>query len=1035
MPSYLLADRSLEQAVRRIVGISEDIPVLCTKYNLDLDVHGAHCSTVHASASDPDSGLPNWLVDARAVGMNVSLISSANRPTTEDVLRALMCPPALDMDVTCEYVTCHSQDSDCLQVIQVKVAHGQDRSGIINCRRASDGTDLLVAARDSMVQQGLAAHLPEPLRRLGDEDPVPLELEHAGSESEDESYDPTWSPTFRVFFPDSSPSTVQVTLTAPCSVDVAIRAVSLALPADRYNLFPTVLAADPQPSQWWGSAIALPAWPQFESLVLRSLTTIDGRCFVTQLPSPFDRRQVFRSADLPDNGAFEVFPFWQHQPMDDQQRVEPIHAQSLSNIQEVEGLSKAIPFRRCSQTLMGGKPDFPHPIAEYRCFVVQEAANSHFVPSSRDADLHQEVAAHCGLSTSDTILTVARDWDSDVEHQGYFCEVVCALFARDASQHAEAPLPCITIIDGRSIMMGFSLWDSPTNEVQHSSLVDLLETLAPDGWQAQVHGAEISTEGNLQSFPGCVLVAEFVPLTTSEEDSARSSCREDASSSSGSSDGPSDSPCHSRVDNGAEPPVADGRERQRSRSPRPPAHQESENALSTTHKCRTSGSLWHSLSGLTSVTLIGTSGAFDTTGLSSQTFLGLCNGALTCSLTPRQCKWLLEPEATASATDASVAFLRYASPRLRTPWRYLPPPDATFISEEGDSTSDEEEEDDTLCQLHFAILAHGFALEHAVVEIRLPATIDEAARRVQAGRQLPHRDSFPHLCPACPQPVPGIGIGVFLAKPKWHEHAPSDGCYLCIDATSVDGRLFCTIGPSFLDRTQILLLAGFSTDSPHTVCLGSRDEALEDGELCHLVDGDVVFVLPGQTPKPRIISLGHQLATRAAWSLSLDLPPLSAHNVYCLVHQDGNILHTADYNAPMAYRAQIAAAVGTRMQNIRLYPAVPRVSNAAIEGCPCSTVIAVCEIDIDTLADMHGALLDARVLLQGWWNLDVYQGTVSQARVLEPFLPVVPSDWRLCLRGVPSDTKRITLAPGQVLVEYGRGVEANRTAPIIEPSC
>ena len=83
----------------------------------------------------------------------------------------------------------------------------------------------------------------------------------------------------------------------------------------RSRYYPLLVFADPQPSQYWGAAIALPGWAKRDPVVLLNLLDLDDRCFVAALANPFRREHVIRAAGLPPDSAVDVFAFREHIPM------------------------------------------------------------------------------------------------------------------------------------------------------------------------------------------------------------------------------------------------------------------------------------------------------------------------------------------------------------------------------------------------------------------------------------------------------------------------------------------------------------------------------------------------------------------------------------------------------------------------------------------------------------------------------------------------------------------------------------------------
>ena len=76
--------------------------------------------------------------------------------------------------------------------------------------------------------------------------------------------------------------------------------------------------------------------------------------------------------------------------------------------------------------------------------------------------------------------------------------------------------PCVSFIDCRLLLQGWSLECSESGQIDHAELVDWLDTFSPPDWQPQLLNVLVDN-GLVQSSHGGVIVAEYVPLTTSEE--------------------------------------------------------------------------------------------------------------------------------------------------------------------------------------------------------------------------------------------------------------------------------------------------------------------------------------------------------------------------------------------------------------------------------------------------------------------------------------------------------------------------------------
>ncbi|CAE7817440.1 unnamed protein product [Symbiodinium sp. CCMP2592] len=286
------------------------------------------------------------------------------------------------------------------------------------------------------------------------------------------------------------------------------------------------------------------------------------------------------------------------------------------------------------------------------------------------------------------------------------------------------------------------------------------------------------------------------------------------------------------------------------------------------------------------------------------------------------------------------------------------------------SSADEEE-----VAAHFVVLVPGYLPESIQPTLELPATVHEVLSSVSQARSPAARDRFPLLAPAAPQPR--LGSGVVLAFAEWQ----LQDNLICVDSSSLDGRIFAVSAPAYLTRHQLLALASVS-------------ERI----------GTLVFV-----------GVDDVLAARFPWSGEPAFPAHDAGQVYCLVHDDCVMLFILDPRHPTAYRRQIAACVGIHETRLHLVPASRRVTDATLDGLYCRTVIAVYEgRPGDTRAPCL-VIIDARALAAGWWSFRANGGQVSEAELLASVDVDAPAGWARKIAGV-GDEAPFDVSPGQVFV-------------------
>ncbi|CAE7240817.1 unnamed protein product [Symbiodinium microadriaticum] len=339
--------------------------------------------------------------------------------------------------------------------------------------------------------------------------------------------------------------------------------------------------------------------------------------------------------------------------------------------------------------------------------------------------------------------------------------------------------------------------------------------------------------------------------------------------------------------------------------------------------------------------------------------------------------------------------------------------DAIHITPDSD-TDTAEGSDDGPTTLHFVVLKPGFTPEHFRLQLQLPATLNEALRELQALRPPAEVRKFSSLIPANPQPCPGNGV--VLALPAWCTGPDHPRVFLCLDTSLVDGRLYTCASPPYISRRHLLHLACLPLDSGVDVHIGDDPVPLDHEGQHQVINGDTFVFAPAGTIVPTLHSLALDLFNRQEWSPISTFPRVSSDGHYGLVHESESILYTTQFEQPTAFRERIAACVGVRIGNLKVSPSSPRIADAALDGYPCRTVIAICDSSAGAGLPLFGVLVDCRAILRGWQAFEVIAERVSCIRVLVVLQRIAPPGWRIYLEGVPADADWIAVRPGQVLI-------------------
>ncbi|CAE7877966.1 unnamed protein product [Symbiodinium sp. KB8] len=753
----------------------------------------------------------------RPLGFQMTVLYRDVEPGVEDVqhLTQSVFPPGCVVTAHC--VTQHDKRHLYLPVIQVDVQDigdapvaplcseiGGSDTGQTQCKGPSEATSNLRAAVEAVAQEhpGL---LPEPFHRIG---PVPPFLPQPVEADTDEDVEGADEPrtvraTCLLFVYEMTHEEVHLSLPVPCTVQGMLDALTQQCDDARYTLFPQHVPVDPQPTQWWIAVIALPPWANAEPLILLNLDTIDGRCFVASVRTPFNRSHILRIAQLVDDGTYEVFPFYAFTPMQADDLIELVPYGTVTVRRA--GARRVVQGHGLHTMLLAGTtwdddPTLPIPPAGNRSLLVHEHGHGLVHPrSGNDMPTPAEVAAVCGANADTVQVIEASPQPLNALCCGYLCQKVLGVsFTEDNLLTPGQPYTGVTFVDCRALLLGWSLEVSLEGRLRHSTVVDWLDTFSPDGWQPQLTGAPIDDEGWLHAAPGSILVAEYVPVTSSEEG---------------------------------------------------------------------------------------------------------------------------EVQGAGSTSDSSPG-------------------------DDDESTVDER-----------AFLVSRFLLcpcQQSVQRMLLPDLAVFGDMLLRLFRQLEHR-------------------------------LPSE---------------------RFLASHRLDICVYAATD----------DFPLADDVLLHFSTGDTIrFVHPGGPP-PSQDTLPAALLTTRGWTDRSTLPVPQVDNVYCLVHRDGNVMYFANHAEPMAYRTRIATALGLGRQGFRLFPAVPRVTDAYLDGIPCRTVIAVCETGQEFPEPFVGVLFDLRAVSQGWRAIYAYHGRVHCPGLFEDVREFIPLGWAPALRHVPLHTVFLDVQAGQVLV-------------------
>ncbi|CAE7889137.1 hypothetical protein AK812_SmicGene17289 [Symbiodinium microadriaticum] len=902
-----LSSLSQKESVQRVLRLASHEQIVGTDTHLRLDQHGDHCHTVFTG---PVADHP-WLLDIRRLGFAPVVCFGSEVPTASDVSKHIPGGLPHDLEVVCKCITPPEKRSIYLPIVQVSIVPMESLRGL------SLGTPSLRAAVATTNALGETEHLPEPLQRIGD---TPLLLVGNGegedpADTDNDAETEVWRPTFVVYALDTIPAHYQIELTAPCSVERALQELAGAIPIERYRYYPRLLAVEPQPSQFWGTVVAMPPWTHNEPLVLLNLVALDGRCYVAPLASPFTRAQVLTAAKLEPDHNCDVFAFNHFVPMDREQTYVVIEA-GMITLKPPAGpfVVQGPSLRNMLMSLYGWDPDpvLPAPApAERACIVLDTMTHVLELEGGRD-NLQAMVSLHFGCANSPTHFAQGYPEVTDLQCQGFACACVCAFMPADATTAQLSEQPCLVILDCRPLLQGFALWVSHTPRLPHSDITDWAEAFAPEGWQAQVEGADIDA-GDLLVHNGCVLILEFVSVTSSESEARAEESEEngeEADTSDASSSHTSDPNDHPTSRN----PGTEARSRSRSPCQPPRRGRDQIDTQDLIRHKVTGDCVLHGYrqdkAGLESIHVGSLLSALHLWQLLLPVFgqclvLGTGLGLLHWLIQHRIRTCQLFPDAAASQGrgDARLSNLLEVTQRMQFPWLFEEnegEPDVT--GPEADGTYEDHLEERAPIEITFAVLVPDYVAEYVKVTLQLPVTNLEAVAILASARSTWQHLRFPHVVPVHPQVRPGLAV--CIATPRWHPHA----VVVCVDAGELDGRVYAEYGPHYADRDHLLWLADLPLNSNCDVLVGDDEEPLLPGVLVHLVAGVLIQYLPSDVvSRPRAplhwhIEHGADLGNPSLPSpaLQADAPRdwtvrLSVHHGRTGVAQDGSVW-TVDYS-------------------------------------------------------------------------------------------------------------------------------------------
>ena len=559
-------------------------------------------------------------------------------------------------------------------------------------------------------------------------------LEEDFDDGDSGSEDSAFQAIFLLITPDTLPEQVTITFSERDTVPDVLTAVADNMDEARYLLYPHLVPAFPQPDRYWGTLFALPAWLTNESIACFDSRQVDGRFFAIMVPQVATKTQLCQIAGFINPDDVHAFPYGQMIPMgpDSEATFTPGGSVIFARRHFLPRAGLTLEHMLARPYDWDDNPDLPFgPTGHHYCCVRE---GGHFLVTldrERRESVKDAASRTLAQDPQQFFVQAASPLVTDAAIRGFHCLDTHAVVMLEAFPGAQPRVA--TIVDCRPLLQGWSIYLTDSNQVSHSSLIQELDVFTPAGWQVQLDPIDV-TDGYFPTFPGRIVVATYVPLTTDEELSPRQPWEGFQLGLSSGSDNPS-SHADFSYDPIDEPSPKDHAVSPRSRSRSP----------------------------------------HDSTGLQ---FLGdlwdrlvppwhipdcFCFRKLQ---EPTVCKVLVEPSAQSVSARSRLDALRAHAHSLGIAWPYLRSDDLSFSSRAGPGILLETAVADPV-SLHFAVLVPDYVPEIVNIHASIPLGVTAVLRLVQAERDPHMATLFPVLLPALPQSRPGWGL--LLALPDWSQ--------------------------------------------------------------------------------------------------------------------------------------------------------------------------------------------------------------------------------------------------------------------------
>ena len=376
-----------------------------------------------------------------------------------------------------------------------------------------------------------------------------------------------------------------------------------------------------------------------------------------------------------------------------------------------------------------------------------------------------------------------------------------------------------------------------------------------------------------------------------------------------------------------------------------------------------------------------------------------------------QHKLLTEPAPTTTAAERALNAIRLTTRRFGGAWPYLPAGTGPRVPLPGDPFCVGLHAAAGLSLLTAALLTPDTQVEQVEVWLQHPVELDAATAQIQRYREALRQFFYPRLVPVWPQP--SEKWATFLALPPWE----GGNIPICIDARQYDGRVFACVCPATVDRFTLLYAAGLA-GQPVDVHSPFSEAPIGNDDDVQLHPGLCITLLPRGAEAPPILDIEVMLNFPMSWRRGPAYPVHTTTAHYCAVTEGGHRLFSILPTRSWFYREDLAALLLCPVTRLAHEPAQPRISDAAVRGWPCRTVLAAASTTGQPTDPAHLVLVDCRPLLQGWFVTWAVRGWVNERLLKEDLEAFAPPGLQVELHGDQIQQGWIYLAPGNWVTAY-----------------